>query len=37
MATLYGGSLRYNTLLLFVLGFITLFTINGWLTPVSSL
>jgi heme/copper-type cytochrome/quinol oxidase subunit 1 len=29
MATLYGGSLRYNTPLLFVIGFIALFTIGG--------
>jgi autonomous glycyl radical cofactor GrcA len=29
MATLYGGSLRYNTPLLFVLGFLALFTIGG--------
>jgi cytochrome c oxidase subunit 1 len=29
LATLYGGSLRYNTPLLFVLGFIALFTIGG--------
>ena len=28
-ATLYGGSLRYNTPLLFTLGFISLFTIGG--------
>nr|YP_009710744.1 cytochrome c oxidase subunit 1 [Amanita thiersii]QFZ98701.1 cytochrome c oxidase subunit 1 [Amanita thiersii] len=27
--TLYGGSLRYNTPLLFVLGFLALFTIGG--------
>jgi len=29
LATLYGGSLRYNTPLLFVLGFLALFTIGG--------
>src|SRR5580765_7222318 len=29
MATLYGGSLRYTTPLLFVLGFLALFTIGG--------
>jgi heme/copper-type cytochrome/quinol oxidase subunit 1 len=29
LATLYGGSLRYNTPLLFVIGFIALFTIGG--------
>jgi len=29
IATLYGGSLRYNTPLLFVLGFLALFTIGG--------
>src|SRR5258705_13417557 len=29
IATLYGGSLRYNTPLLFVLGFVALFTIGG--------
>lgn len=29
LATLYGGSLRYNTPLLFTLGFIALFTIGG--------
>jgi len=29
LATLYGGSLRYNTPLLFVLGFLVLFTIGG--------
>ena len=29
LATLYGGSLRYNTPLLFTLGFISLFTIGG--------
>ena len=31
IATLYGGSLRYNTPLLFVLGFLALFTIGGLL------
>jgi hypothetical protein len=29
LATLYGGSLRFNTPLLFTLGFISLFTIGG--------
>ena len=29
LATLYGGSLRYTTPLLFVLGFLALFTIGG--------
>ena len=29
IATLYGGSLRYSTPLLFVLGFLVLFTIGG--------
>jgi cytochrome c oxidase subunit 1 len=29
LATLYGGSLKYNTPLLFVLGFLALFTIGG--------
>jgi len=29
LATLYGGTLKYNTPLLFVLGFIALFTIGG--------
>jgi cytochrome c oxidase subunit 1 len=29
LATLYGGSLRYSTPLLFVLGFLALFTIGG--------
>jgi len=29
IATLYGGSLRYSTPLLFVLGFLALFTIGG--------
>jgi cytochrome c oxidase subunit 1 len=29
LATLYGGTLRYNTPLLFVVGFIALFTIGG--------
>lgn len=29
LATLYGGSLRYNTPLLFTIGFIALFTIGG--------
>jgi len=28
-ATLYGGSLKYNTPLLFVIGFLALFTIGG--------
>ena len=29
LATLYGGSLRFTTPLLFVLGFLALFTIGG--------
>lgn len=29
IATLYGGSLRINTPMLFTLGFIALFTIGG--------
>ena len=29
LATLYGGSLRFNTPLLFTLGFLALFTIGG--------
>lgn len=29
LATLYGGSLRYTTPLLFVLGFLALFTVGG--------
>ena len=29
LATLYGGSLRYHTPLLFTLGFLALFTIGG--------
>ena len=29
LATLYGGSLRFTTPLLFTLGFISLFTIGG--------
>ena len=29
LATLYGGSLKFNTPLLFVLGFVALFTIGG--------
>lgn len=29
LATLYGGSLRFNTPLVFVLGFLALFTIGG--------
>ena len=29
LATLYGGSLRYTTPLLFTLGFLALFTIGG--------
>ena len=35
LATLYGGSLRYNTPLLFVLGFLALFTIGGLSTPLA--
>ena len=37
LATLYGGSLRFTTPLLFTLGFLALFTIGGLFTPVSSL
>lgn len=39
LATAYGGSLRYTTPMLYVLGFIALFTIGGLkkYTPVSSL
>jgi heme/copper-type cytochrome/quinol oxidase subunit 1 len=29
LATLYGGSLRYNTPLIFTIGFLALFTIGG--------
>src|SRR6201996_3888148 len=29
LATLYGGSLKFNTPLVFVLGFLALFTIGG--------
>jgi cytochrome c oxidase subunit 1 len=29
MATLYGGSLRFTTPLIFVLGFLALFTVGG--------
>jgi heme/copper-type cytochrome/quinol oxidase subunit 1 len=29
LATLYGGSLRFNTPLLFTMGFLALFTIGG--------
>jgi hypothetical protein len=29
LATLYGGSLKFNTPLLFVLGFLALFTVGG--------
>ena len=29
LATLYGGSLRFSTPLLFVLGFLALFTVGG--------
>ena len=29
LATLYGGSLRYTTPLLFALGFLALFTVGG--------
>jgi heme/copper-type cytochrome/quinol oxidase subunit 1 len=29
LATLYGGTLKYNTPLLFVIGFLALFTIGG--------
>jgi hypothetical protein len=37
LATLYGGSLRYTTPLLFTLGFLALFTIGGLFNTVSSL
>jgi cytochrome c oxidase subunit 1 len=39
LATAYGGSLRYTTPMLYVLGFIALFTIGGFknFTLVSSL
>jgi len=39
LATAYGGSLRYTTPMLYVLGFIALFTIGGFkkITLVSSL
>ena len=36
LATLYGGSLRFTTPLLFTLGFLALFTIGGLKTLVSS-
>ena len=36
LATLYGGSLRYTTPLLFTLGFLALFTIGGLYYSVSS-
>ena len=29
MATLYGGSLRFNTPLVFTVGFLSLFTLGG--------
>lgn len=32
LATAYGGSLRYTTPMLYVLGFIALFTIGGFST-----
>ena len=32
LATLYGGSLRFTTPLLFTLGFLALFTIGGFST-----
>ena len=37
LATLYGGSLRFTTPLLFTLGILALFTIGGLNTLVSSL
>ena len=37
LATAYGGSIRLTTPMLFVFGFIALFTIGGLNTPVSSL
>ena len=36
LATAYGGSVRLTTPMLFVFGFIALFTIGGLSTPVSS-
>ena len=36
LATLYGGSLRYTTPLLFTIGFLALFTIGGLYYSVSS-
>ena len=37
IATLYGGSLRLTTPLIFTLGFLALFTIGGLFYSVSSL
>ena len=37
LATAYGGSIRLTTPMLFVFGFIALFTIGGFTTFVSSL
>lgn len=36
LATLYGGSLRYTTPLIFTIGFLALFTIGGLRYIVSS-
>ena len=36
LATCYGGSLRFTTPLLFIVGFLALFTIGGLKTLVSS-
>ena len=37
LATVYGGTIWVTTPLLFVYGFLALFTIGGLTTPVSSL
>lgn len=37
LATCYGGSLQFTTPMLFSLGFIFMFTIGGFKTPLSSL
>jgi hypothetical protein len=36
MATLYGGSLRMHTPLVFTVGFLVLFTFGGFIYSVSS-
>jgi heme/copper-type cytochrome/quinol oxidase subunit 1 len=36
IATLYGGSLRFSTPLIFTIGFISLFTIGGLNTFIRS-